>query len=344
MKVSFVSSQAISQALRYQTLRMQAEIVKGQTETTTGRHADVGLALGALSGQTFSMAREIERIDGVIDANQLAKSRLSTTQVGLQQITEEAEKLIEGLVTARGDVGSGNIVRQQAKEVLGAVTSILNTQMSGQYIFAGINTDAKPITNYFDADSEARDAFESAFTLAFPEPEDASADDILAFLEENAVQEQFFGDGWNENWSNAADQQIISRITLGETAETSVSANNDAMRKIAMAASTIYTMLEAPLGQEARNAVLDKGMELLGSAIVDLANQQSFTGITEARIDSANERLSMQKDIFTRSISDMEGVDPYEALTNVNSLMAQLEISYAMTGRMQQMSLLRFLS
>lgn len=343
MKVSFVSSQAISQAMKYQTLRMQAEMMKAQTEVTTGRHADVGLALGALSGQTFSMAKEIERIEGIVDANGLARSRLSATQVGMQQITENAEKLIEGIVTARGDASSSDIIRQQAKEVLQAVTSILNTQMSGQYIFAGINTDAKPIADFFAADAPNRDAFETAFAAAFPDPENASPEDVLAFLEDDEIQAQFFGEGWNDNWSDATDQQIVSRITLTETAETSVSANNPAMRKIAMAASTIHAMLEAPLSRGARDAVLDKAMDLLGSAVVDLANQQSYTGITEARIESANDRLSMQKDIFTKSIGNMEGVDPYEASTKVNSLLAQIEISYALTARIQGMSLLRYL-
>jgi flagellar hook-associated protein 3 FlgL len=72
MKVSFVSSQAISHALRYQMLRMQADLIKAEKEALSGRVADVGLALGARTGLSVSMNREIERLEGLADSNQLA--------------------------------------------------------------------------------------------------------------------------------------------------------------------------------------------------------------------------------------------------------------------------------
>ncbi|WP_312860661.1 flagellin [Neoaquamicrobium sediminum] len=75
----------------------------------------------------------------------------------------------------------------------------------------------------------------------------------------------------------------------------------------------------------------------------DLANQQGATGITQQRIERANDRMSMQVDLFTESLTEMEGVDPAEASTRVNSLLAQIEISYSLTARLQQLSLLRYL-
>jgi flagellar hook-associated protein 3 FlgL len=43
-------------------------------------------------------------------------------------------------------------------------------------------------------------------------------------------------------------------------------------------------------------------------------------------------------------LNNLEGVDPYEASTRVSGLMAQIELSYSLTARLQQMSLLKFLS
>ena len=40
----------------------------------------------------------------------------------------------------------------------------------------------------------------------------------------------------------------------------------------------------------------------------------------------------------------MEGVDPYEAATRVSALVSQIETSYALTSRIQQLSLLKFMS
>ncbi len=58
MKASYVSSQAITQALRYSMSRMQSELVVAQKEVATGRVADPGLTLGARTGQSVSLARE----------------------------------------------------------------------------------------------------------------------------------------------------------------------------------------------------------------------------------------------------------------------------------------------
>jgi flagellar hook-associated protein 3 FlgL len=40
----------------------------------------------------------------------------------------------------------------------------------------------------------------------------------------------------------------------------------------------------------------------------------------------------------------MQGVDPFEAATRVNALITQIETSYALTARIQQLSLTRLLS
>jgi flagellar hook-associated protein 3 FlgL len=49
-------------------------------------------------------------------------------------------------------------------------------------------------------------------------------------------------------------------------------------------------------------------------------------------------------DLFQNNISDLEGVDPYEAATRVSLLQQQIETSYALTARMQQLSLVKYLT
>jgi flagellar hook-associated protein 3 FlgL len=51
----------------------------------------------------------------------------------------------------------------------------------------------------------------------------------------------------------------------------------------------------------------------------------------------------MQIDIFKTFLNELEGVDPYEASTRVNALISQIETSYALTARIQQLSLTRLL-
>ena len=75
----------------------------------------------------------------------------------------------------------------------------------------------------------------------------------------------------------------------------------------------------------------------------DSASQQAKLGLTENKVSSATDRIKSQVDLFQRNLIDLEGVDPYEASTRITSLLSQIETSYALTARMQQLSLVNFL-
>ena len=51
-----------------------------------------------------------------------------------------------------------------------------------------------------------------------------------------------------------------------------------------------------------------------------------------------------QVDLFERHILDLEGVDPAEAATRVADLTQHIETSFALTARLQQLSLLNYLT
>lgn len=343
MKVSFVSSQAISQAMRYQTQRLQSDLMVAQKELTSWRYADVGLALGARTGVSVSHHREIERLSGLIDSNQLASSRLKATQLSLQDLTRGAEDLLADYTTASSGSSAPRIARQQAESILSMASSVLNANLNGEHIFAGINTDMKPIADFMDPNSLNRQALDTAFqSFPFADRNDITEAEMTAFI--TSIEDQFLGNDWHNLWSSATDQQITSRITLTETAQTSVSANMAGIRKLVMAAAIVVVGFEDTMSKEGREVLINRGIELLGQSVADLANQQGYTGITEQRIERANERMSMQTDLFKKSLIDLEGVDEYEASTRVTGLLAQIELSYSLTARLQQMSLLKFLS
>lgn len=348
MKAAYVSSSAISQAIRYSMLRMQNDLVKGQKEVSTGKVADAGLALGARTTQTVTFARDMERLNGIIDSNALISSRLDSTQGALSRVSEAAQTFLSTLTgSASGDAGT-QITQSSAKATLEALTSILNTSLNGEHLFAGINTDVKPINDYSAPGSPNKAAFDAAFLAHFGFTQnDAAAANITAAQMDTfittSVEPQFMGAGWQANWSNATDQRIVGRIALNETTETSVSANHDGIRKLAMAAATIADLMSSNVGEAAKTALVNKAIAQVGSALSDLANLQAETGIIQKRVDDASERIAMQADLFEKHLVDLEGVDPYEASTRVADLLSHIETSYALTARIQQLSLLRFL-
>lgn len=348
MKTTFVSTASVSQSLRYSLMRMQSELVNANKEASTLRVADLGLALGARASQSVSMARDLERLDGIVSQNGLVSARLTATQNALKQISDKAQTLFSTLTAGIGGDATGKVAMNDAKGTLDALTSILNSSLNGEHLFAGINTDVKPIADY-SAGSPSKTAFDAAFAgfFGFPQNDPAAANITAAQMQNflaTAVEPQFLGAGWDANWSNASDETITSRIALNETAQTSVSANNDGVRKLAMAATSVFDLMSSPtMSAAARGALFERALDLVGEAISDLGTLQAQTGIVQQRVTKAGERMEMQMDVLERSVGKLEGVDPYEASTRVSTLLDQIETSYALTARLQKLSLTKFL-
>lgn len=349
MKTSFVSSSSVSQAMRYSLLKAQAELTKAQKEMSTGKVADTGLALGSRTTQVVSLNRDLERLNGIVDSNGLVTARLTATQSALGQLGDAAQTFLGTLTAnANGDAGSG-VVLTESQATLGAFTSVLNTALNGEHLFAGINTDVQPINDYNAAGSPAKAAFNAAFLSHFgftqndPAAAGITATDMTTFLD-TVIEPQFMGPGWQGTWSNATDDTIVSRVTLNETLKTSVSANEQGLRKLAMAASIVQELFSSNVGPAARAAVVDKAISLTGAAIGDISNLQAQTGIIENRVSNASDRIKTQIDLYERLQLELEGVDPYEASTRVSTLLGQIETSYALTARLQQLSLANYLT
>ena len=348
MKASFVSSHAISEAMRYQMMRMQVDLAKSEKEVVTGRVADPGLTLGARAGQSISLSRDVDRLGALIDSNGLVSSRLASTQASLVQLTDIANDLMPALTTALSGTIDQTIPRNQAKSALSTITSILNTTQNGEYLFAGINTDHKPLADFDAPGSTARAAFETAFqaTFGFPITDPLAAgitvQQVNDFMDQLEADE-FDGAGWGNNWSSASDQEISARITLSETSKASISANEDGIKKLVMAAAFTSFFLDGALQDNVAKAAIERSVAGLGEAVAILGASQAEVGIIQQRVESASERVSMQIDLFKLNIDDLEGVDPYEASSRITSLLTQIEVSYTLTSRIQQLSLVRFL-
>ena len=113
-----------------------------------------------------------------------------------------------------------------------------------------------------------------------------------------------------------------------------------------MAAATVFDLFDttSQVGLTARKTLLNRAVSLVGEGIADVANLAAKTGIVENRVKNASDRINMQTDLLQKNIIDLEAVDPYEASTRVSTLLQQIESSYALTARIQQLSLVKFLT
>lgn len=348
MKTSFISTHAISAANRLSTLKTQERLVEAQKEVSTGRLADVGASLGYKAGGTISLRQENLRLNTIIDTNAIVSTRLDITQSSLQNIAESAQNFINALIGARTSDSGAQLLQKEARTSLGALSDMLNVSVDGAYIFAGTNADILPMPDYFaEPTAAARQSVANAFLAEFgfsqddPTSNAISATGMQTFLD-GAFDGLFDESAWSSNWSSSG-QPVQSRISTYERIETSVGTNEQALRQLAGAYTMIADLGIENLNDNAFQTVVDAAIKAAGSAIQGVVAIQSEVGIAEERIANANDRMSIQADIMINHINILEGVDPYEASTRVSSLLTQLETSYALTARIQRLSLTNFI-
>lgn len=349
MKTTNVSSLSVTDAMRQSILRAQLELIRAQKEVATGRLADIGLSLGGGTSQSVALRQQFDRLSAIADTNGLIASRLDSTQGALKSLGELAQSFLSAMVGARNAATGQAVARSEAQNALTTFISALNTASGGEFLFAGINTDIKPIADYFDSPPSAgKSAVDAAFLGQFgmnqsdPAVSAVSGADMANFLD-TSFSALFDHTQWTSSWSSASDRAINSRIELKRTVDTSVSANAEPFRKLAMAFTMVADLGTGNLNQGAFEAVIDKAVSLAGQAMQGLGIAQADMGVAQRSVAQAKERITLQLTMISGSINKREAVDPYEAATRVNSIMTQLETSYALTGRIGQLSLLDYL-
>ena len=131
MKASFVSSLSMSQAMRYSTMRTQGDLAKALKEQDTGKVFDAGLALGARTAQTVTFARDLERLNGIVDSNGLVSARLKATQEALGNITSAAQDSAEKRAESRPYSSIASITASRSNERHFSLTPFSRSRSSG---------------------------------------------------------------------------------------------------------------------------------------------------------------------------------------------------------------------
>ncbi|WP_339763775.1 flagellar hook-associated family protein [uncultured Hoeflea sp.] len=350
MKTSFVSNLALQNAMRLTIGRGQNEIQKLNTEIVTGRYADIGLALGAKTSNSVTLNSDVTRLKSILDSNALVTQRLSASQSALDMMSDAAQQMLEAFIAVNGsdDANRLLIAQRDVESALGAYTIAGNTSANGEYLFSGINTNTEPLEDYLAAGSAPKAAFDATFFghFGFAQNDPAAAGITVAQMDNfisNVLEPTFTGAAWNTNWSSASDTNVSSRILKNEVVDSSTNSNSAGMRNFALAAVIGVELLNSPISAEVRTAVNASAIKYAGSAVTGIDNQRSTLGVSENRITKANTALESQLRIITRHLGDIEGVDAYEASTRMKSLLAQVETSYTLTARIQQLSLMNYL-
>ena len=346
MKTSFISTSALFDSGRLALMKMQQNLATAQSELSSGRHADQGVTLGHQLSRTVSLRSDHSRLSAIVDTNNLVAARLETSQNAMAGMQILAEDFMATVISARdGDI-TVDIAVQAARSALEQLSSQLNATQNGEHMFAGINTAQAPVENYMAIPPTAgKLAVDGAFVAAFgitqtdPGAAAITPGDMQTFLagsyaglfRHRRLAGQLFHCFGSESgravlpsarqWRQApmpTKKHFV--ISPGPLSWWRISGRPGSMMRPAMWCST------APLPLQAGQT----------SEIISL---RANMGLTQESVQRATDGAQLQVFHLNEQVASLESADPYETATRINRLISQIEVSYALTSRISQLSL-----
>ena len=322
---------------------IQKQLGDAETEATTGFLADPVKSLGSQIGLDQTLQAQSATLSNFQSTNAIAQSSLTAAQNVLTSISSDAQNFANALITAES---SGNVVtlQTQAKAILSSLASDLNTSVGGSYIFGGINNSAPPISNNSQAAQDATNAaFQDLLGTTGSTVNSLSESDMQTFLS-GTFANLFTGSNWSANWSQASDTPMSTLISPNQTVTTSASANDPAFQQLVSAYVSISDLSLNGLNSSTQQTVLKNAQSSIGLALQGITNIQSSLGVSQSQITNANSLMQTQATLMNNTVSQIAGVDPAQAATNLSNLTTQLETAYSLTNRLSKLSLVNYLT
>jgi flagellar hook-associated protein 3 FlgL len=267
---------------------------------------------------------------------------MESSQLAMEQMSDSGQTLLNSLVALSGssDSTSLQVSADTAMSVMENFVSYANVSTNGEYLFSGINTDVAPLGDSFitDLTTDFNDRLSDFMSSnGISSAADISADQMQDFLDDYTSSFDW------ADWTNASDNKMISRISTSESVATSSSLNADGFKNLALSSLITSQLATAGLSPDALSVVNTQVTTLAGLAVSGIDAERSSMGLSQERVEKANTAMQSQMDIINTQLTDLVGVDTYEASVRLNTLLTQVETSYTITSKIQDLSLVNFL-
>lgn len=346
---SYISTPSMSSGLLQSILITQQNLANAEQEVSTGTYVNVGTQLGEGTSQDLVLRNQQSMLQTLEVTNGTVATRLASAQNVMTNLQSTAQNFLNALISSTSQNGTGGSLQSTAQSALQSLIEELNTSVSGEYIFGGINSGVPPITDYYASPSSAnQSAVNSAFSSNFgfsqtsPSVSTITGAQMQSFLT-NQFDPLFSGANWSADWSQASDTTLTTQISDTQTVSTSTSANQSAFQDLAEAYTMVANLGTSNLSGDALNTLISNATTLVQQGITGLTALQTSVGLVQNDVTTANTQMSSQMNILTTQINGLESVDPYQASTQVTELQTQLETSYSLTSQLQKLSLVNYI-
>ncbi len=310
---------------------IQRRIADAQLQISTGKRSQVYSGFdGQDSRLLITLKEQRTTMDSYIDSINNTRVKTQTIDAGLRQMTTIAEDMrkqlyeqVDGLYDQ-----SSLALSTFATATIDQFSNLLNQTVDGKYLFNGADTDTQPII----------DPATTQGAYAQPALSGGAAGVI-------AAAEAFFDvDG---NWTNVttpAPTNLTVRVDQGVDLTYGELANDSSTFEEVFDVLYAFSNINFTAGDDAEyRTLVNWGIGKIEAAIDLMNDMVGQNGVIGAQMETRIEAHKESITLLETQIGDIEDVDPYEAVSEFQTLQSQLEASYQSTAVLRNLSLTRFI-
>jgi flagellar hook-associated protein 3 FlgL len=331
--------------------RLQQRLSTVGQEVATGMKADVSGELRSRTSILLAFRAAHARTERYLDSGVTLTMRLDTMQLAMSAIRDTGEPLALETLAAVGreDVISLRNVQTSAAAALDSVLRQLNVTIAGRYLFGGTVVDRPPMVAGPGPAGVIDAVIGDAAAAAGGQVDVGDVPALIAeldtvFDDSHPDPTRRYTTAFYEG-SPATEPDLVGQLDEDGRLTYGLKANEEAFRDIVqglhMLAAVRYG--DAAMSEAAHRAYATAAAERLQRGLGQLVDLAARTGQNQALVAANQERLEVAKDLYNRQIVELERRDPYEAATILMTLEQQLEASYMITARMNELSLTSYL-
>ena len=346
-----ISTLAVHMQLNSSINRIQRSLFDAQKEMSSGRKADVMAMVADGAREPINLRTMLAETEEYQSTATLTASRLDSMQRVMSGVNDVVTNARTQALTGR-DAVSRRYLEDMANGAIAQVTSLLNTQLAGRSLFAGIRLDTKPLqeANTVNAASgfSPMQAMQQVIAANGPITDAASALNVVTGAD---GLDAIFGDSHsngNLNFSStfyngATTGTVTARLDHGYDLDYGVRADNQAFRQVL---EGIYMLAAVPYGSipdDAHVAWQDEAVTRINAGFQGIIDTAGDLGFKQQMVQEATDRHEASRGFLNNRVANLEAADPYETAIKFSQLQTQLESSFAITTRLANLTLTKFL-
>lgn len=344
----------------------RARLDKLTNQVSTGLIGDTYAGLGTGAPMSLDLRPQIGNLQTWQNNVDVATGRMTLAQSALSQIQSIASDFYAQLNNLGGvNTGAVDTIAASARDALGQVASLLDSQDGGVYVFAGQDTANPPVPDPDHIADGGAGTFFGEIQLAVSR---LDAPDSPATVASNTLDiAKFTGVAGPpspfSDYLSVTDAAALPVVQVGQnrTEPAGISASHNGlipqpapdnvnfistgsyMRDVLRALATIGSLTDAQANLPDFQALVQNTRTSLSGAIGALGQDAGVLGNVQSSLTTTQSHLADTETALTGQVSSAEDVDMAAALSKLSLVQTQMQASYQLIATLNSLSLVKFL-